>query len=213
MKKLFALRSYRKQRAVFLLLTILVVIQIYFSFQRENNIEDTRFTFDSILQQKIDSLKRLNSKQKIFPFNPNYISLSKGYQLELSLEELERLHKFRLEGKFVNSVSDFIEVTQVSSMWVDTYSPYFKFPKWVESSKGNNKNVAVKGQKKAINSATENDLMRIRGIGKVLSKRIIEYRSHLKGFETLDQLYEIPGLNSAVVQRLYSIYEVKKSPN
>ena len=83
--------------------------------------------FDFVLQEQFDSLKQRERKDQIYPFNPNYISLSKGYQLDLSLEEIERLHRFRNSGKFANSVAEFKAVTQVSSDWIIKHSPYLNF--------------------------------------------------------------------------------------
>ena len=78
--------------------------------------------FDFVLQEQIDSLKQRERKDQIYPFNPNYISLSKGYQLNLSLEEIECLHWFGDSGKFANSDAEFKEVTQVWSDWIVKYS-------------------------------------------------------------------------------------------
>ena len=76
-------------------------------------------------------LKTKKQQLRIFPFNPNYISLSKGYQLGLSLKEIDRLHQYRDSGKFINSASAFEQITQVAPSWIKQYSPYFKFPDWV----------------------------------------------------------------------------------
>jgi hypothetical protein len=69
--------------------------------------------FKFVLQEQIDSLKQRERKDQIYPFNSNYISLSKGFQLDLSLEEIERLHWFRNSGKFANSIAEFKAITQV----------------------------------------------------------------------------------------------------
>ncbi|MGB2342694.1 MAG: hypothetical protein ACPH57_08635, partial [Flavobacteriaceae bacterium] len=100
--------------------------------------------FDTALQSHIDPLKQKDQKEVIFPFNPNYISFSKGYQLELSVEQIQKIHKYRESGKFINSISEFQKVTSVSSSWIEKYHNFFKFPDWVskvESQK--NKDIAV----------------------------------------------------------------------
>ena len=79
---------------------------------------------------------------------------------------------------------------QVSSSWIEKYHNFFKFPDWVsklESQK--NKDIAV--EIKDINKATAEELTQIRGIGAVLSNRIVKYRSRLQGFGHLNQLYEV----------------------
>ena len=41
---------------------------------------------------------------------------------------------------------------------------------------------------KDLNTSTAADLTQVRGIGEVLSKRIVKYRTRLQGFDELDQL-------------------------
>src|SRR5659263_459604 len=50
-----------------------------------------------------------------------------------------------------------------------------------------------------LNSCTASDLLRLPGIGPVLSERIIRYRGLLGGFVDPEQLYEVYGLDSSVV--------------
>ena len=49
----------------------------------------------------------------------------KGYRLGMSIEEIDRLHKFREQGKFVNSIKRFQEITQVSDSLLNIIAPYF----------------------------------------------------------------------------------------
>jgi competence protein ComEA len=53
-----------------------------------------------------------------------------------------------------------------------------------------------------INSADSSALMKINGIGSVLSKRIIKYRESLGGFCSRTQLLEVYGVNSEVYYRI-----------
>ena len=206
-KRSFAFRSFRTQRVAFFLFSILIGFQIYLEFFYLQNEPRDIMAFDFVLQEQIDSLKQRERKDQIYPFNPNYISLSKGYQLDLSLEEIERLHRFRNSGKFANSVAEFKAVTQVSSDWIIKYSPYFKFPEWVTSKK-----LKVKGLNvsviKDINTATAEELIEIRGIGAVLSKRIVKYRVSIKGFDLMEQLNQVYGLDSLVISKIKSQYQI-----
>ena len=61
-----------------------------------------------------------------------------------------------------------------------------------------------------LNTATSNDLTKARGIGSVLSDRIIDYRSHLNGFSTLDQLDEVYGLSPQVVNEIKYYFTLSK---
>ena len=94
-KRSFAFRSFRTQRVAFFLFSVLIGFQIYLD---RNTLEKDAIdilAFDAALQEQIDLAKSKKQQLRIFPFNPNYISLSKGYQLGLSLKEIERLHQYR----------------------------------------------------------------------------------------------------------------------
>ena len=209
-KRSFAFRSFRTQRVAFFLFLVLIGFQIYLENTAPEEAIDI-LVFDAALQEQIDSAKLQKQQPRIFPFNPNYISLSKGYQLGLSLEEIERLHRYRDTGKFINSVTAFEQITQVTPSWLKQYSPYFKFPDWVTAEvekRKKPKTVEVKD----LNTSTAADLTQVRGIGAVLSERIIKYRTRLQGFDELNQLYEVYGLDSLVVENVKRQFKIKTKP-
>ncbi|MDB9836068.1 helix-hairpin-helix domain-containing protein [Flavobacteriaceae bacterium] len=206
-KRSFAFRSFRTQRVAFFLFSVLIGFQIYLD---RNNLEKDAIdilAFDAALQEQIDSAKSKKQQLRIFPFNPNYISLSKGYQLGLSLKEIERLHQYRDSGKFINSVSAFEQITQVTPSWIKQYSPYFKFPDWV-TAKAEKIKKSKTIEVKDLNTSTAADLTQVRGIGAVLSERIVKYRKRLQGFDELDQLYEVYGLDSLVVEKVKRQFKI-----
>ena len=210
-KRSFAFRSFRTQRVAFFLFSVLIGFQIYLD---RNTLEKDAIdilAFDAALQEQIDLAKSKKQQPRIFPFNPNYISLSKGYQLGLSLKEIERLHQYRDSGKFINSVSAFEQITQVTPSWIKQYSPYFKFPDWVTAeAEKRKKSKAI--EVKNLNTSTAADLTQVRGIGAVLSERIIKYRTRLQGFDELNQLYEVYGLDSLVVENVKRQFKIKTKP-
>ncbi len=170
------------------------------------------------LQKNLDSIRlaSLESKKpRIYPFNPNYITDYKGYTLGLSAEEIDRLLKFRAEGKWINSIVDFKNVTNVSDSVLEKISPYFKFPDWVTNPKfatGNFKDFKPQkftGPKTDLNTATKEQLIEVSGIGEALSNRIIEYRNKLGGFSDDIQLYNVYGLDPTVVQKALERFTVK----
>jgi len=62
-----------------------------------------------------------------------------------------------------------------------------------------------------LNSATREELMLIPGIGEVLSRRIIDYREEIGGFESLSQLMEVKGIGEATYQKI-SAYLYLEAP-
>ena len=67
-------------------------------------------------------------------------------------------------------------------------------------------------EKKDLNTATAFQLRYVKGIGKVLSQRIIQYRESLGGFSTLTQLQEIKGLHATLQKRLSQRYHIIHPP-
>ena len=67
-------------------------------------------------QSKLDSLKENQPiyQQKIYPYNPNFITDYKGYKYGMTVAQLERLFAFRKQNKYVNSAKEFQEVSKVS---------------------------------------------------------------------------------------------------
>lgn len=63
--------------------------------------------------------------------------------------------------------------------------------------------------KRDLNRASATDLKKIRGIGPVLSERIIKYGHSLNGYSDINQLYRVYGLDSIVVDRIKEAFEIK----
>ncbi|WP_116523933.1 ComEA family DNA-binding protein [Seonamhaeicola aphaedonensis] len=210
-----------QRNGIFLLILLIVFFQCaYFFIDFASN--DIKINKEELakFQNEIDSLKQIEidaRKPKIFPFNPNYITDYKGACLGMSNEEIDRLLEFRKQGQWINSTKQFQQVTKVSDSLLNTISPYFKFPEWVNNSSLKSKTVfhlnsklKTFTQKQDLNKATAFQLQRVNGIGKVLSERIINYRSKFAGGFIADvQLQDVYGLTPEVIQRLTNEFTVK----
>jgi DNA uptake protein ComE-like DNA-binding protein len=161
-----------------------------------------------------------NSKTKLFPFNPNYITDYKGYTLGMTNEEIDRLHKFRESNKWINSAKEFQQVTKISDSLLAVISPNFKFPEWITNPKplnnsynnsySKNNKPKTYAQKVDLNIATASQLQKVYGIGEKLSERIIKYRNkHKGGFVADVELTEIYGLELVVIDRIKNDFTVK----
>lgn len=209
----------RQRNGIFFLLVIIVSLQlVFFFFDFSSNDDEANASIEIIaFQKEMDSLRLAqveNSKPKIYPFNPNYITDFKGYQLGMSVEEIDKLLAYRKKGLFVNSTKQFQNVTEVNDSLLKAISLYFKFPDWVSSDKNK---VYEKPSKKVlvikdINQVTTEDLKTINGIGDKLSARIIKYRDKLQGFSYNNQLYEVWGLDTIVVNKVLTEFKVINQP-
>ena len=172
------------------------------------------------VQSEIDKAKKDFSKnaQKMYPFNPNFISDYKGYKLGMTTAEIDRLLAFRKQRRFVNSAQEFQQVTGVSDSLLKTMAPYFKFPDWVSKKRQRfpklttNDFVFPKKRKISIqdmNTATSADLEQIYGIGDVIAQRILSYKNRFGAFVSMEQLHEVWGLSAEVVSSLQQHFEIK----
>lgn len=216
--------SYSKSQRIgiiFLFALIFICQGIYF-FKNFNSVENAPKENAQWLsyQKEIDSLKILKSdfKPTIYPFNPNFITDFKGYKLGMSVAEIDRLLAFRKQNKFVNSAEEFQQVTKVSDSLLKAISPYFKFPEWVKNKKSYTnsfeKKDFTKSEKKIsidINTASQEDLIKVYGIGEGLSKRILEQKEKLGAFVSMEQMNDIWGLSPEVIENLNKSFHVSST--
>jgi DNA uptake protein ComE-like DNA-binding protein len=218
--------SYSKSQRIGIILFFGIIISVqgiyYFCDFTKLEANDPQQSSWLANQGAIDSLK-LNSKNYkpvIYPFNPNFITDFKGYKLGMSIEQIDRLLAFRKQNKFVNSAKEFQSVTKVSDSLLNAISPYFKFPDWVNNKKSNSTSFAKKDFPKTgkitildINQATKEDLMKVYGIGDKISDRILEQKNRLGAFVSIEQLNDIWGLPTEVIEKLNASFAVKSSAN
>lgn len=221
--------SKSQRKGVLFLILLIVIIQVLLLFIPDYSKETTGIKSEEVIsfQKQIDSLKQIEKerqKPKIYPFNPNYITDFKGSSIGMSVKEIDRLHSFRKQNKWINSVEQFQKVTKVSDSLLNKISPYFKFPDWVKKKKKKksitvinpDKNEKKKSRKEIstndINKATAKDFKMINGIGEKLSERIVNYRKRLQGFSYKNQLYEVWGVSKEVADRALKVFELKEKP-
>ncbi|AUC14257.1 hypothetical protein BTO06_03430 [Tenacibaculum sp. SZ-18] len=212
-----------QRNGVLFLVVLIIVLQLIYIFVDFSSPKKEIVNTTEILafEKEIDSLRKIDldkRKPKIFPFNPNFITDFKGYQLGMTVEEIDRLKEFRRQNKYVNSSKEFQTITKVSDSLLKKISPYFKFPSWVNNKSKKQKTYSSKLKEEIsistsdINLATQNDFKTIHGVGEKLSERIIKYRSKLQGFSFDDQLNEIWGLEDKVVKRILNVFVIKEQP-
>ncbi|WP_323789501.1 helix-hairpin-helix domain-containing protein [Psychroserpens sp.] len=214
----------KQQRSgIFVLLLLILALQCVYFFVDFSS-EDIKVNQNelALFRAEVDSLKLIKlieSKPKIYPFNPNFITDYKGYTLGMSTDEIDRLLAFRKQNQWVNSVSDFQNVTEVSDSLLDKISPYFKFPDWVTNPKPKTQYSYAKDskpksfdQKLNLNTATAEQLKKVNGIGEKLSERIVAYRTKLGGSFIDDvQLQDVYGLSPEVINRTLNEFTVKNA--
>ena len=216
-----------QRNGILLLLIIIIFLQLILHFKNFDSQQMVDLSQPKITSynKQLDSLKKKSSKKKkfkIYPFNPNYISDYKGYQLGMNVDEIDRLLAHREQRLYVNSAKEFQTITKISDSLLKKISPFFKFPEWVQK-KNNNKNNQQRYIPNSrinvseittvdINKATLKDFTAIEGVDEYLSERIIKYRSKLQGFSFKEQLFEVWGLDELMANKILSTFSIKNKP-
>ena len=216
-----------QRNGILFLLIIIIFLQLILHFKNFDSQQLVDLSQPKITSYKkqLDSLKKKSSKKKkfkIYPFNPNYISDYKGYQLGMNVDEIDRLLAHREQKLYVNSAKEFQTITKISDSLLQKISPFFKFPDWVQK-KNNNKNNQQRYIPNSrinvseittvdINKATLKDFTAIEGVDEYISERIIKYRSKLQGFSFKEQLFEVWGLDELMANKILSTFSIKNKP-
>ncbi len=213
----------RFRNGIFLLSILLFIcVLIYFFYPKSQNsqqdfVELTKF------QHHVDSLKKIAQEKKndfrLKPFNPNFISDYKGYQLGLTPDQLDRLFAYRNQDKWINSATDFKNVTQVSDSLLAAISPLFKFPKWIKNNRTHKKHKKNKlparsfDQKEDLAVVSAKMIQEKVNIPDFIAERIIRYREKIGGFVGDTQLQDIAGLYNHQRKKILSFFTVKTPRN
>lgn len=202
----------RLRSGVFFLLLLLVCFQLLIYVVggdlHSNPVMEIRV--DRAEQAWIDSVKATRENHRdsfpVRPFNPNYINDYRGYRLGVSPYSLDRIYAFRKAGGWFTDREVFQKVGGIPDSVFDAYQHILQFPE--TRAFVPRKAKAVKAGTGNLNTATEEDLIGIYGVGPVLSRRILKFRKALGGFRDSIQLYDVYGLEKEVAQRISARFKV-----
>ena len=153
--------------------------------------------------------------RKRFKFNPNLASMEELVSLGFSQSMAQRVIRYREKGGNFRAKSDLLKIYGFDSSFYNQLVHLIELPNKSPAHvrpQENHKTAAAKKKAEVsaitrsfdINTADTAQLKEIRGIGDKLSLRIVKYRDVLGGFTSLEQLREVYGLDSAVINRLQS---------
>lgn len=211
MKIKFPYYTKSQRQAIFLLVAVVIALQIGLYFLRNPKpIQlDINQTEMSRVERELDSLAKAR-EFVLTAFNPNFITDYRGYVLEMSKDEIDRLHRFREQDKYVNSAQEFQQITGVSDEWLNKYQAYFKFPDFTHSDKRKNETKIIR---KDINTVSYEDLVAINGIGDYSAQKIISERENFGGFVSTKQFRMIENLPANVYLVLEKNFQIGTKPN
>lgn len=151
-----------------------------------------------------------------FHFNPNEVSVEEMQLLGFSKKLAERISNYREKGGRFYKPEDLYKIWGIDSQFVSELIPFIQlssessnstFTKKEPSTRFNPKDYGdwgVLGQsgiaKVELNSANEEELMKLWGVKEKLAAKLVAYREQLGGFVHPYQLKEVFGIDSLFFQ-------------
>lgn len=141
-----------------------------------------------------------------FPFDPNTASLEEWRKLGLSDRKIQVILNYRNKGGKFYEKEDLKKIYSLSENDYRRLEPYIRIRHEEASERrttGYNPSAPTAKKREAllveINSADTSQLKRLKGIGTVLSARIVKFREALGGFFSVSQLKEVYGMPQETV--------------
>ena len=194
---------------MFLIVFIVPAYKAYYTKQTKDYTQEKR-QLDSLIAtwkqpMKKDSMK--NAPIRLFAFNPNTASKKELMSLGFSSFISSRVENYRTKGgKFIIK-ADLLKLYGMDTALYSTLYNWIELPvekplKKFEEKKEFETTKKLAKEKFDLNLADSTQFISVYGIGSKLSARIINYRNRLGGFISTDQLTEVYGLDTVVINEL-----------
>ena len=215
---------------LFLLLALCLAYLVYRSLPDRGytSYAEDKVLLDSLLRkmerQKAESLPELTYDAaeerlppELFSFDPNLLPADSLALLGLPQWLASRIDKYRQKGGAFRKKEDLRKIYGLTDSMYRQLAPFIEIHKGAGIGSTTARTPLPEGrqpergfavpEKKAfekldINKADSFELQVVKGVGPVLSGRIVRFRQKLGGFVSLNQLNEVWGLDSAVLIRL-----------
>ncbi len=192
--------------------------------------------FDSV--QKSNTIRaEQKAKIQLFTFNPNLISVEDWEKLGIDSRLANRILKYTEKGGRFRIKSDLQKIYGFPKDGYETLLPYIDLPEQVvkeekkyasntQNNLSDKKQEAIPAanypQKKPkqlpplsieLNEADTASLKKIKGIGAVLSDRIVRFRDKIGGFHSISQIEEVYGLEGEVLEEMKRVCRLDTDTN
>ncbi|UXX80584.1 helix-hairpin-helix domain-containing protein [Reichenbachiella carrageenanivorans] len=150
-------------------------------------------------------------------FDPNKIGQNKWIELGFKKKIAERIINYRQKGGSFKEKEDLYKIYGINKKLVTAYLDYIIIPpppakpkyKAPPLNKVVEQMVIEKESAKFdLNLSDSSQLQIVKGIGPVLSSRIVKYRESLGGFHSMEQLKEVYGIKPEVYERLLDHFDL-----
>ena len=218
----------RSERMGSFILAIIIVIIVVISLLRKDKSDRNEQTIligqDSVSNDSLSRDNHFVAQRDTFNFDPNTVNHRDLIRLGLSERQASTLINYREAGATFRDTSDFRKIYGIEKDLQDQLIPLIII-KEVNPGK-NSKQILNPGKSEYkpytdylpeddspdlndlyfdINSADSIQLDSLPGIGRVLGTRIIKYRNLLGGYASVEQLSEVYGIDTVLVNSIYEL--------
>lgn len=171
--------------------------------------EEAQVLLEKQKERVKEQKKQFTQKRTLTPFSfdPNTVSAEEWITMGFSQKEAAMVVNFRNKGGKFYKKADVLKLYCVNEEDFNKLKDFIKIEAYTEKKGGDtilkktNKSTPYKKKKYVpliveINSADSVTLLKLRGIGPVFARRIINYRTKLGGFVKKEQLMEVYGVDS-----------------
>ncbi len=142
-------------------------------------------------------------KSILSDFDPNTATKSELIKLGFSDRVISTMFKFKSKGGKFYKAEDLKKIYGIKESFYNKLKPYIKIN--TENNKSQS-NIIVQ-----INTANQDELTKISGIGNTFAARIIKYRNMLGGYSNKNQLLEVYGITQEVLDKISNNISIDKS--
>lgn len=164
--------------------------------QKEGRSRTSRDFDFSFPEQSVET-----SRLQPFDFFPDTMKTADWLRLGLTQRQAGMLEKYMLKGGRFRTRGDFKKMYCISEAEYLVLEPFIRLPEEQAERKFPHGERQAKSELPEVlaelNSAGEEDLLKLKGIGNYFARRIITYREQLGGYISKAQLLEIPKMDSA----------------
>lgn len=224
-KPVFSLTRKEKRAFFIIILMIIISLIIPWLYNHTRKGQDMQVFMEylkdsaaGIKQDKVEDRPYPDKKAiQYFDFDPNTVSKQGWMQLGLSEAQAEVVLYYQERGGKFRNKEDLKKVYVISDEFYIAVEPYIQIiPEKEEIEKENKFEQSGNFEKKTtentkkdevdykinINTADTTEWKKLRGIGSVLSQRILNFREALGGFYSLDQIQEVYGIQEELFQTI-----------
>jgi len=138
---------------------------------------------------------------RLFEFNPNTASNDEWLSLGLPQKLINTINKYKESGGKFNKKQDLKKIYGLRNEQYEVLEPYIVFE---VPEKDKNKTIdETEYHTIELNTATEEQLLKLKGIGTTFASRIIKYKNILGGFAKKQQLLEVYGLTKEIYEQIH----------